>query len=204
MLRGIMSVFKRSYKAEVMILIPVGVCLIFSAFLDANFSKMNFFHLPMIALSVIGLRRLIGIISNIKIRVAVTLALCIAGLIPFIMFERYYFGDYKVETASNFRSGLKECLEYADGITDNDIYIYDNASDPCILFYEKVPATDERLIDSRNAGITVSAFSHYSFITDDVSEGDICIISENYIPAWYSDDMKLFAEGIYIVAEKKA
>ena len=72
------------------------------------------------------------------------------------------------------------------------------------MFYEQIPVSNERLMESRNAGITVSAFSHYSFVPDDASEGDICIFNDNYPPAWYSDDMKLFSDGIYIVAEKKA
>lgn len=193
---------KRNYCPEVLFVLQFTVCLLFSCLIDTNFTKMNSIHFPILAMTVIGIRWFVGVFKNLRIRKIVMLASCFAGLVSFALFEKYYFGDYRTETAECYRSGLRECVEYAEYIAgDSTIYIYDYASHPCVLFYEQIPVTDDGLVRSRQSGITVDAFSNICISSGQPVSGDVCIYYQNSLPGWAADDNVLFSEGVFAVVE---
>ena len=200
--RGGKCLFKREYHPEVMFLLQFCFCILFSSLIDTNFSKMNSIHFPVLALMVIGIRLFFEWFRNAGLRKAVFATSWIVGLLSFVLFERYYFGDYRTKTAECYRSGLRECVEYAECIAgDSTIFIYDYASHPCVLFYEQIPVTDDGLVRSRQAGITVDTFSNICISSGQPVSGDICIYYQNSLPGWVADNNVLFSEGVFAVVE---
>ena len=203
MIKGIKSIIKREFHPDVMILWQVCFCVLFSSMLDADFSKMTLTFIPMIALISMGLRVVFGMFKNLKVR-AVIVAICgLLGLISFASFENYYFGDYQVQVSANFKTGLRQNVEFAESIRgDGIIYLQDYASHPCVLFYSGVSADDEMLIRSREEGIEMSRFSYFSTLIDDSQAGDVCILMANDTPEWLTEDRVLFSSGEYLVARR--
>ena len=201
--KGIKSILSRRYSPEVMILIPIPICVVLASLMDATFSKMNFIHLPIIAFGVIGIETLVHFVRNNKVLACIYGIGALGGFILFASFEKYYFGEYRELIAGNFKSGFSACLEYSESIrTDERIYVNDYSSHPVVLFYEHVPVSDEGLVKCRNEGIAASSFSHYAFDPEEALEGDICILCTSYLPGWYSEDMALFTDGVYVVCRK--
>ena len=125
------------------------------------------------------------------------------GALSLILFEKFYFIDYPGIIAGNYKTGFKECLEYADEISDGSkIYFNDYSSHPCVLFYEKIPVTDAELTASRKIGIAADHISNYVFDINEASEGDLCVIKAEYPPEWYSEEGLLFASGRYMVVRR--
>lgn len=201
--RSLKCLLKRTYCPEVMFLLHFGFCILFSCLLDTNFTKMNSIHFPVLALIVIGIWMFLGWIKNVGFRKMIAVSFAMVGLISFVLFEKYYFGDYRTETAECYRSGLRECVEYAESIVgDSSIYVYDYASHPCVLFFEQIPVTDEGLVKSRQSGITITSFSNFSYDMEQPAPGDVCILYKNSLPKWATDDMVLFSDGVFVVIKE--
>ncbi len=202
-IKSFKSLFKREYYPEVMFIIPVMTCTAFSCVIETNFSKMTLIHLPIISMIVMGIYSILTFFRKESYkRIGLYAALGI-GLLSLILFERFYFTDYREMTADNYKTGLKECLEYADGISDGrTVFISDYASHPCVLFYEQIPVTDPNLTESRRNGISADHISDYVFDMSESSEGDLCIIKSVNPPEWYSEDNLLYASGRYMVVRR--
>ena len=197
------SLFKRTFHAEVMFLIPFAVCMLFSCTLDTNFNKMNSIHFPIIAMIVIGFDRCIKMFKNLKIRSCLCFGIAMLGVVSLLFLERYYYTGYSTENAGNFKTGFRECLDYAEEVAgDGTVYISDYSSHPCVLFYRQISPEDKNLRISRESGITADHISNYDFLFSEASEGDYCIIYSDYPPAWYAEADLLFSSGKYMVVLK--
>ncbi len=202
-IRTVKGLRKREYHAEAMILIPVFTCIAFSCVIESNFSKMTLIHIPMISMIVIGIQSILTLLRKETFRRICLYAFCVIGALSVILFERFYFSDYPEIIADNFKTGFKECLEYADEINDGrKIYFNDYSSHPCVLFFDRIPVTDPELAASRNTGIAADHISNYVFNINEASEGDLCVIHSEYLPEWCSEENLLFESGRYMVVRR--
>ena len=146
---------------------------------------------------------LVNRLKNGKVRNIGIIAGFTLGMISFICFQVYYYSDYQALVVGNFKTGLKQSVEYAESIRDDGvIYLQDYPSYPSVLFYSKAPADDPELNSSRSEGIKTVSFTHYSTDIDASHSGDICILLTDSSPDWIDENNILYSSGEYMVVRR--
>ncbi len=174
MIIGFIKAFKNNKFFVVLLNFFVAV---FVALLmwNANINKINYIHLPIIAITALGLE------TALKNKKALA-AVISAYMLLFASFTNYYYKDYAKNFATFSGAGLKEAAERVKEL-EGKVYVDSSIEYPALLFYLQQDTNEylktKEYINYPSPYLYVSGFGRYTFV-DDIYENGIYIFRKGY------------------------
>lgn len=176
MITGFVKSFKK--KEFSLVLINFWVAIFVSLLMwNANINKINFIHLPVIAITAFGLETAL---KNKKALIAVISAY----VLLFGVFSNYYYTDYTEKFAAFSSAGLKEAAERVKELK-GDVYVDNFVQYPALLFYLGQDTNEyletKEYINYPSPYMYINKFDRYYFTNVlDVCEHGIYILRKDY------------------------
>lgn len=176
---GIINCLRKKYSPKAFILINFIVAIFVSLIMwGVNINKINFIHLPIIALTAIGAKYIL------KNKLVATAFLC--GYITlFGVFTNYYYKDYAKTFSYYGCSGLSGAMEKAKGLSGR-IYVDSFIEYPLVLFYSGQDTREyvntKKYINYPSAYMYPESFGRYIFTDDfkNIDENSAYITRKQY------------------------
>jgi hypothetical protein len=189
LVRFIISIFKRSYMPEVMLVFQFGFSVILGCLIEVNINRINSIHIPVICFIVTG----IYLVTDFPGRYAKYIqgAAAILMTVCFVFFMRFYFTEYSDNIGKEFCDGLAQSLERGEALTadinngESTVHIDSFIKHSKVLFYSQTPVDvymdTVTYTNYPDPYLSVSAFADYVFEEPDTSKDCVYILSESNI-----------------------
>ncbi len=134
---------RKEFAPELFILLQFLCGVISGLVSQVNVNRVNIIFLPMLIMGGFGVEVFCKGLTEIipRLRRAIPILVFVVYIVCFAGFERYYFVDYRQESAVAFDSGLKEALQEAVS-SGKTIHVNKSGIYPKVLYYLQMPVDE--------------------------------------------------------------
>lgn len=138
-IRRLLRAGRREFCPEALLLIQLFAGVLLGALINVNVNRVNIIFIPLILLTAQGICCLAAL-SRERVA-ALAAALYLLG---FLLFQCFYFGEYRETIRPYFSYGLEAAAEAVTEDYEGTVYVSENIQYPKILFYDRTDPDEFR------------------------------------------------------------